>query len=156
MPNVMLRSSDGEMFEVDVEIAKCSTTIKTMMEYLEIYGAEGEVMSLLNVNSTILIKILEWIYYHKDDLQLLSDDNNQDLKTDNISPWDVEFFNVNQHILYDLIVAANFLDIKGLPEVACKTVENLTKDKTPEEIRNMFSMKKKFVDSEEDQGDGMM
>ena len=32
MPAIKLQSSDGEVFEVDIEIAKASNTIKTMIE----------------------------------------------------------------------------------------------------------------------------
>ncbi len=32
MPVIKLQSSDGEVFEVDVEIAKAANTIKTMIE----------------------------------------------------------------------------------------------------------------------------
>lgn len=49
------------------------------------------------------------------------------------------------------IKAANFLDIKGLLDVTCKTVANMIKGKSPEEIRRTFNIKNDFTPEEEEQ-----
>ena len=54
MPNIKLQSSDGEIFEVDVEIAKLSVTIKTMLEDLGMDEEDDEAIPLPNVNAAIL------------------------------------------------------------------------------------------------------
>ena len=37
MPVIKLQSSDGEIFEVEVDIAKASNTIKTMIEGIKLF-----------------------------------------------------------------------------------------------------------------------
>lgn len=95
MPNIKLQSSDGEVFEVDVDIAKCSVTIKTMLEDLGMDEDEEEVVPLPNVNSAILRKVIQWATYHKDDPPPPEDDENKDKRTDDISSWDADFLKVN-------------------------------------------------------------
>merc|ERR1712025_630076 len=120
MPNIKLQSSDGEIFEVDVEIAKQSVTIKTMLEDLGMDEDEEEAVPLPDVNAAILKKVIHWCTYHKDEPPPPEDDENKEKRTDDISSWDAEFLKVDQGTLFELILAANYLDIKGLLDVTAK------------------------------------
>lgn len=151
MPIIKLQSSDGEIFETDVQIAKCSGTIKTMLEDCGMDDEEEAVVPLPNVNSAILRRVLQWANYHKDDPVSTDDDENKEKRTDDISSWDADFLKVDQGTLFELILAANYLDTKGLLDVTCKTVANMIKGKSPEEIRKTFNIKNDFTPAEEDQ-----
>ena len=152
MPTIKLQSFDGEVFPVDVEIAKQSVIIKTMLEDLGMDEEDDEdVVPLPNVNAAILKKVIEWATYHKDDPPLPEDDENKEKRTDDICSWDTDFLKVDQGTLFELIMAANYLDIKGLLDVTCKTVANMIKGKTPEQIRKTFNIKNDFTPSEEEQ-----
>ncbi|XP_053202352.1 S-phase kinase-associated protein 1-like [Panonychus citri] len=153
MPTIRLISSDGEVFPVDVEIAQVSVTIKTMLEDLGLDEEEGDddMVPLHNVNSTILKKIITWATHHHKDLPPPENDDCRDKRTDDISTWDADFLKVDQGTLFELILAANYLDIKGLLDVSCKTVANMIKGKTPEEIRKTFNIVNDFTPAEEEQ-----
>ena len=58
MPIIKLQSSDGEIFPVEVDIARQSVTIKTMLDDLGMDEDEEEVVPLPNVNAGILKKVL--------------------------------------------------------------------------------------------------
>ena len=47
---------------------------------------------------------------------------------------------MDQEALFELIRAANYLNVRGLLELCCKTVANMIKGKTPEEIRAHFNI----------------
>ena len=153
MPNIRLQSSDQQICEVDVEVAKKSETIKTMMEDLGIEETADieEVVPLPNVTAPILKKVTQWAVQHKDDPPPPEEEENKQRGTGDISDWDKEFLQVDQGTLFELILAANYLDIKGLLDVTCKTVANMIKGKTPEEIRKTFNIKNDFTPSEEEQ-----
>lgn len=121
MPNLKLQSTDGEIFEVDVEITKCSVTIKTMLEDLGIEEDDEEVVPLPNISSTILRKVIQWATYHKDDPAPPPIDHKKETTADDISSWDADFLNVDNQTLTKLILAANFLEIQGLLTLCCKT-----------------------------------
>ena len=152
MRNIKLRSNDGEDFNVDVVIAKQSVTIKSMLEELGMEEKETEeAVPLPNVNAAVLKKVIQWAQYHKDDPTPSEDDENKEKRTDDISSWDSDFLKVDQGTLFELILAANYLEIKGLLDAACKTVANMIKGKEPGDIRKTFNIKNDFTPSEEEQ-----
>ena len=91
------------------------------------YDKEGEdAIPLSNVNGANLSKVIEWKTFHKDDPSLPEDEDNKK-KTDTISSWDLDFLKVDQETLFKVIPAANYLNIKKLLDLTCKTLANILK-----------------------------
>ncbi|XP_059164808.1 S-phase kinase-associated protein 1-like [Physella acuta] len=99
---------------VNVDIAKQSVTVKIMLEDLGRDMDEDEPVPLPNVNAAILKKVIQWCTFHRDDPPPPEDDKNKEKRTDDVCFWDPAFLKVDQGTLFGLILAANYLDIKGL------------------------------------------
>ena len=82
-------------------------------------------------------------YHHKAE--------NESLPEDEKNTWDKDFVKVDDETLFNLILAANYLDIKSLLDLTCKTVADEIKGKTPEEIRIRFNIKNDFTPEEEEE-----
>ena len=65
--------------------------------------------------------------------------------------WDADFVNIEQETLFELILAANYMDIKSLLDLTCAKVASMIKGKTPEQIRQTFNIRKDFTEEEEKQ-----
>ena len=105
---------------------------------------------LFPFNTYILKKVIQCSTHHKDDPTTV-EDNNARKRSDDISSWDSDFLIVDQRTLFELILAANYLDIKGLSDVTCKAVANVIEGKSPEEIQKIFNIKNVFTPAEEEQ-----
>ncbi|PWN25704.1 putative negative regulator sulfur controller-3 [Jaminaea rosea] len=146
---VVLETSDQERFTVDKDVAERSLLIKQMLDDL---GDSDMPIPLPNVTSNVLKKVLEYCGHHRHEPVLPTDEGEESRKrlTD-ISEWDQKFISVDQEMLFEIILAANYLDIKPLLDVGCKTVANMIKGKTPEEIRRLFNIQNDFTPEEEAQ-----
>ncbi|KAE8010659.1 hypothetical protein FH972_007010 [Carpinus fangiana] len=139
---ITLKSSDGEAFEVDEAVALESQTIKHMIED----DCADNGIPLPNVTSKILAKVIEYCKKHVEAANPEERTSDDDLKA-----WDAEFVKVDQATLFDLILAANYLNIKSLLDLTCQTVADMIKGKTPEEIRKTFNIKNDFTPEEEEE-----
>ncbi|CAN6541489.1 unnamed protein product [Malus baccata var. baccata] len=139
---ITLKSSDGESFEVEEAVALESQTIKHMIED----DCADNGIPLPNVTSKILAKVIEYCKKHVDAAK-----PDEKISEDDLKAWDQEFVKVDQATLFDLILAANYLNIKTLLDLTCQTVADMIKGKTPEEIRKTFNIKNDFTTEEEEE-----
>ncbi|URE32496.1 SKP1-like protein [Musa troglodytarum] len=136
---IILKSSDGDEFEVDVAVAMESQTIRHMIE--DDCFENG--VPLPNVTSGILAKVIEYCRKHVDAASKLPDEE--------LKAWDADFVKVDQATLFDLTLAANYLNIKGLLDLTCQTLADMIKGKTPEEVRKTFNIQNDFTPEEEEE-----
>jgi len=139
--------------KVSIDSLMLSETMKDMLNDLGVVDGKMEnfkelVIPLSNVKSEILGKIVTYCDYHVKNKTQPS--KNEDKVTDDIIPWDLEFCKVDQATLFELILASNYLNIKSLLDLTCKTVANMIKGKSPEEIRKTFNIKNDFTPEEEE------
>ena len=52
-----------------------------------------------------------------------------------VDQWHADYVNVDQELLFEIVMAANYLDIKPLLELSCAKVASLIKGKSVQEIR---------------------
>ncbi|ORX40991.1 SconCp [Kockovaella imperatae] len=157
--SVILQTSDDEQFTVEKKVAERSAMIKSMLEDLP---SQDSMIPLPNVSSSVLAKVLEYCDHHKNEPLPAADADADDSrkKTSEIGDWDSNLSQVDQEMLFEIILAANYLDIKPLLDVGCKTVKlttdqslssNMIKGKSPEQIRTLFNIQNDFTPEEEEQ-----
>ena len=143
-----LVSSEGQTFEVEESVATNSQLIKNMVED----SGTDEEIPLPNVKSAILEKVIEYCRHLKEEAP---SEIEKPLKTQVmqyiVSAWEAAFIDMEQEMLFELILAANYLDIKPLLDLSCAKVATMLKGKTPEEIRRTFNIENDFTPEEEAQ-----
>ncbi|GLC35814.1 hypothetical protein PLESTB_000497100 [Pleodorina starrii] len=138
-----LTSNDGQKFEVEKEVALQSQMIKGMLE--DIQSAAS--VPLANVNGQTLAKVVEYCKFH---YEATKKGDTQKTKAA-IKKWDKAFLNVEQSVLFDLILAANYLHVESLLQLTCQAAAKLICNKTTQEIRDMFNIENDLTAEDEAQ-----
>lgn len=147
MSVVLLQANDTD---IPVKISKSDISISsTIQNMINDFGEDSNVpIPLNNVDSKTLEKIVEYCEHYG----TLPKKDTNDVKEERreMTEWDKQFVVMDQKFLFNLILAANYLDIKPLLDLTCKQVANMIKGKTPEEIRVTFNIKNDFTPEEEE------
>lgn len=113
---------------------------------------EEDRIDLSNIDGETLKSVIAYCEHHKDDPLPDEDavDEDENYATEP-SSWDKSFINVDQGKLFNIIMAANYLDISSLLDLGCRTVADMIKGKSAEEIRKQFKIINDFTPEEEEQ-----
>ncbi|EEC51046.1 predicted protein [Phaeodactylum tricornutum CCAP 1055/1] len=149
---VNLISKDGDSFSVPLAVAKMSELVKGMIdEDAEDEGDKIEI-PLPNVKSQVLNKVIEFCEHHlQEPMTEIEKPLKSQVMADVVQKWYADFVDVEQVLLFELILAANYMDIKPLLDLTCATVAGMIKGKTPEDIRQTFGIQNDFSPEEEAQ-----
>ena len=145
---ITLVSSDGEKYRISSKAVLRSQLVKGIIED---YPDDPEV-PLTNVKGSILKKVIEYLDHYagtepKEIERPLSNQNYQEC----VDAWDYNFIDMDLDLVFELILAANYMDIKPLLELASSKVASIIKGKSPAEIRKIFNIQNDFTPEEEAQ-----
>lgn len=155
MSKVKIVSSDKKEFLVEEKVANTFKVIEQMLETLRAGergdDASDQPVTLNNVRGDILKELIDWVIQHKDDPDT-SDEEEQyrDRRTDDIPQWDKDFVSRwEKPVLYEVLQACNFLDLRPLLEICCKTIANMIKGKSVEQVREILGLTSDYTAEEE-------
>ena len=145
---ITLVSSDGVKMQITAKAAQKSQLLKAILED----NSDDIELPLDNIKSNILKKIKEYLDHYQDTEpkkieRPLASVNYQEC----VDTWDFEFINVDFDLIFEIILAANFMDIQPLLELASSKVASIIKGKTPEKIKKMIIGEKDLTPEEEEQ-----
>lgn len=136
---VKLKSMEEEVFEIPKDVTILCVTLHNIIE--DSGGDDTKIISL-PMKSKTLVKIIEYCTYHHMAQQT-------SIPLNKVSEWDKKFVQVDDPILppsqwsnlFDLTMAANYLDVKSLLDLTCQAWADELTAKTPDEIRSRFNLK---------------
>nr|XP_009607248.3 SKP1-like protein 11 [Nicotiana tomentosiformis] len=141
---LILKSNDGDEFQLEESIAIGSVTIKNMVED----DCASNIIPLPNVDTETLIKTIEYLKKHAEISG--SDEEEEEIKKTKIKDFDKEFVSVKMQKLFNIILAANFLDIKPLLDLCAQAIADKIKNKSHVAVRKIFNVECDYTKEEED------
>ncbi len=146
---VTLQSNDSVQFTVDRQVINLSGLLKQMLEDLPETSA-ADVIPVPECSGASLEKVLGWCERHRDDAAA-APEGDIDPRTLEIPDWDRDFLRVDAEELFLVTAAANYLEVKLLLEMCCKTIAGMLGGKSTEEMRAILGIVSDFTPEEEEQ-----
>ncbi|KAK1320624.1 SKP1-like protein 9 [Acorus calamus] len=112
-------------------------------------GGSDESVPIMNVNAKYLKKVMDYCDKHVATAAAAVTDGDDQKAVEELKKWEKKYISVSTNDLFCIIMAANYLNIKGLVDLATQQIANLIKGKRTEEIREFFGIQNDFTPEEE-------
>jgi S-phase kinase-associated protein 1 len=149
----MQSSKEGDVYEVPISVAKMSQLVAETLDGDEDDESdEVKDIPLPNVSANVLQKVIEFCkHYQEEPMTSIQTPLKSSKLEDLVQQWYADFVKIEKNMLFDLVAAANFMDIKPLLDLTCLAVSILIKGKSAVELREMFNISSDFSPEEDAQ-----
>ena len=134
--NITLISKDGQSFILPKIHAYLSNLVKCTSEQ-----DNTSTQIELSIEGEVLTRIVEYLTHHKgiSPEEIKKPLRSLDMSKIVVDQWDATFINsLVQSDLFNVILAANYMDIRPLLNLGCAKIASCIKGKTNEEIKAIF------------------
>ncbi|XP_034478627.1 S-phase kinase-associated protein 1 [Drosophila innubila] len=121
MDYVRLESRDGYLITIDFKVLQRSKVVQQMCSYSYAENKDT-ILPMHGINHDILLKILLWLEYHKDDEEpawVQSKEEPTDIERQ-IDDWDKEFLREKLSTVRVIMKGADYLDINWLLKLCAR------------------------------------
>lgn len=155
---IKLTSKEGDAYEVPIKVAKMSKLVVETLGGDDAFDdndddndaiTEATEVPLPNVSSPVLEKVIAYCqHYQEEEMTPIQTPLKSSKLEELVQKWYADFVKVPKSLLFDLVAAANFMDIKPLLDLTCLAVSILIKGKSATELREMFNISPDFSPEE--------
>nr|XP_009600728.1 SKP1-like protein 5 [Nicotiana tomentosiformis] len=101
---------------------------------------------MFSSKASFLVKIIEYLKKHAE----IKGSDEEEIKKTKIKDFDKEFVSVKMQKLFNIILVANFLDIKPLLDLCAQAIADKIKNKSHVVVRQNFNVQCDYTREEED------
>jgi S-phase kinase-associated protein 1 len=134
-------NKDQKETKVELKAPKKAIMLSgTIRDMIQDIPQENDEIPVKNVRPEIMEKVIEYCTFH-------SEEHTEREK----ESWNEDFFkSLSREVLFECILAANFLHINSLLESGCKKIADSIRGKSVQEMREYFGTKNDFTPEEEE------